>query len=500
MTTKLRFRNLRPAGLLVAASAAFLATSCDGEGAFFRPHRVVSQVEAGSSHIAVTAVMRFADVRQAMKPAFNLNAADARREVIPTTTYVEERVLDALSAALGIGLPQSTFTRSRRIETVDGQTKDSLVNEQSRTSGRPVQPKDPPGGLTDEQRKAATLASADDKRADRKDPMLEYAAATALYQEVKLLEQHVDHLATRKGYTPYIVRLNVGLQPFARNQPYDAYLSLAFFSARHAASAQTVPLACPPGAPAGAGRGSAWTVARPPYVVPLLVTDNLEASRAARTTELVRQISLAVSAIAQGVAIDTSFGRTRDELRSIVGDELNSVLSVARSVDNVIQVRFGAPRSPTSDYTMVPRNHAVSVLLLIPNEIATPAGQQVGLVRLFGKVSLRHATEGERLPFDRETIRQEARQLLARLLSPQEADDLVRNSEEFDRLVGLLASVQRQDVCAFDAIFAATPYRKRVSETVLWTALAELSVRSDYLSASFEVPPPASTAARSATR
>ena len=62
----------------------------------------------------------------------------------------------------------------------------------------------------------------------QKEPFLQYQTALSLYQEVQLLNSYVRNAARRSGYIPYIMRLQVTVLPFARNQPYDVYADIAF--------------------------------------------------------------------------------------------------------------------------------------------------------------------------------------------------------------------------------------------------------------------------------
>src|SRR5262249_47299447 len=74
------------------------------------------------------------------------------------------------------------------------------------------------------------------------DPMTRYWAATALFQEVQLLNRYVRDAWVRRGSRPYVVRVQATLMPAARNEPYDAYCTCSFFTAPDGASAQMVAL------------------------------------------------------------------------------------------------------------------------------------------------------------------------------------------------------------------------------------------------------------------
>ena len=74
----------------------------------------------------------------------------------------------------------------------------------------------------------ASLPSNSNKMPTQKEPSLQYNTALALHQEVQLLNSYIRNAAKRSGYIPYIVRLQITVLPFARNQPYDVYADIGF--------------------------------------------------------------------------------------------------------------------------------------------------------------------------------------------------------------------------------------------------------------------------------
>jgi hypothetical protein len=81
--------------------------------------------------------------------------------------------------------------------------------------------------------------------------MLRYSVATALFQEVNLLNRYVKDAARRRHYDPYVVRMQITLLPRAHREPYDAYTTVAFFHQ------QSKPACGPP----AAGKGQAVAAA-----------------------------------------------------------------------------------------------------------------------------------------------------------------------------------------------------------------------------------------------
>jgi hypothetical protein len=458
-------RRIWKYALIFATSMAVFACS-DVDYRLFEPTRVKSQSDAGSIHLAVAPPIPFADVREALTPGFNLTGDQAVAKAIPNTAYIEDRFFEMFSAAIGVGLPRTSVTGTK----ADG---DKTVA------------KAPDRFLADTGK--GVLSTGDEKRPLKQDAMLQYAAGTALFQEVHLLERYVAFASQRHGYKPFVVRMNIGVQPFARGQPYDIYSSIGFFV--EDAKCEAKPAAHPN--------------RRQPYVLPLLVTDNLEGITSARSAEMITQIALAVSVLAQGIAGDASFGYTRDRLKSVLGTDLNSLLTVGRSSDNVIAVRLGAASQPTTRYAMVPRNHTVTALMLVPNEqfVLCPELEHAPLVRTTMKTGLRDAETGQLVPFDRVGLRTSLLPTLLRTGVPEitakdwierfpsELDELlylvrVQNREKFDDLI-LKWEPSRQPIKPRPTeplyTFASRgPRGGEIYRDGLWVALSEFQSRAEF--------------------
>ena len=106
-----------------------------------------------------------------------------------------------------------------------------------------------------------------------------------------------------------------------------------------------------------------------PMVVPLLVTDTMESAFSARTTNVVRQYALALSALIKGFNLTTEMEGYSDSLLATVGNDYNSLYSVARLSNNTIRVRMGAMLQNTAQYAMVPQNRDVTLLVMVPKNI-----------------------------------------------------------------------------------------------------------------------------------
>lgn len=434
--------------------AAFGLLGCsDVDKALFEPHRVNSQADAGSIHLAVAPPIPFNAVSTQILPTFSLTGDDAVKAAIPNTGYIEDRFFEMFSAAIGLGPPKSGVTGTK-------------------SDGTAPAAKAPDAKLADSGK--SVLTTGDDKRVLKEDPMLQYAAGTALYQEVKLLERYVAYAAMRDRYKAFVVRMNIGIQPFARAQPYDMFSSIGFF-ARDLTEAERT---CVPAAM------KAQENRRQPYILPLLVTDNLEGISTAKSAEVITQLALAISVLAQGFAGEASFGYTRDRLKSVLGTELNSLMTVGRSADNVVQVRLGAASQPTSRYAMVPSNHTVTVLMLVPSEQFYPCGRDPypPYVRVVMKSRLRDALTGSQLPYLETPVLQAIKPgLIDAGMNPTLAQTLTTTRANV--LHDLMIDIQQQNRKKFGEDLSAIEAEAKVKKSYhdqVWLVLTDLATRSPF--------------------
>lgn len=396
--------SLRTGRFLPLLSAVALVGCKDTIDEKLEPHLPATQAEAGMTTLAVTGVDRWSDVVNRLAPNFKLaNGDDALAKVLPVTFKIQDQILDSLGGGLAVGLPGSTRTVKETLTETTGQPRsESRTEEQTEGPGTPptLGSIDPVG-----QRTAAALEKINFASDLEEEPFLQYQIANALFQEVNLLNRHVQNAAHRHGFVPYLMRMQVGVTPFARLQPFDVYTRIAFFTrppknceaATSSAGSSTAPnpliLKSPPGLDCSAA-------SRIPYVVPLLVTDNLEATRASRARDVLRQLALALGGTVQNVTLQAELRRLREDLETIGGTSLNSLQSVTRLTDNAIQVRFGAVNDPAVKRefgrSMIVRNYSISLLLLVPRE--SVENNTAPVASLSAKTEIRNSRTGEILP------------------------------------------------------------------------------------------------------
>lgn len=354
----------------------------------FKQNRVSRQDQAGSSHVAVLSVGPWESYRDAVQPTFKLSLEDALSLSIPNTMALAESTLDAFGAKLKVALPGTSFTDSA---TTHGETgavtttkTDSTKTTTSGDFSKLAFGESPAGSRT-----AAGLTAVPTATTPLgTEPVLKFLAATALYQEVQLLNRYVKDAAIGDDVA-YVVRLQVSLMPRLRDEPYDAYSTISFFPG--------------PFAP-NTGKGefkiteSDSEKAARVRIVPLLVTDNIEAMLHSSSLDQIRQFALALSAVIQGVGVGADIQKVHDKLQTVLGRDLNSSFTLARVADNTLRCRFGALNQAQSKYAMIPQTHNVTLLVLVPNNLATNARQVTRTIRLAVKTSFVDLETGRDLP------------------------------------------------------------------------------------------------------
>jgi len=309
-----------------------------------RPSRPesVSQDDVGAVHLAIVSVAPWADYVEWLQPHFELTA-DQALENVNRVGQLRRRA-ETASDAISIGAQQK---------------------------GDAAQAPAAPAGGTG-LRTASDLEMRDPKR----DAMTDYWTATSLYQEVQLLNRYVYDAAIPKGYVPFVVRLQLTLLPRYRDAPYDAYSSISFFTTGDRRLNRDVWARGTDGDGAGEGDEPPSGVAgSAPRVLPLLVTDNLEAALATDEYARSRRISLTAAGTAGTTQLGVGAQSDRGLVEQNAGLDLNSLLTVTRLSENTLRVRLGAMQQGSQRFAMVPRTHKITLLVMVPK--GAPAALQV---------------------------------------------------------------------------------------------------------------------------
>lgn len=347
---------------------------------------ITSKGDVGSTHVAVVAATPWEQYQHELQPSYKIDEAQALADAVPVTSRLDDSIFNAVLFRLTGGftdagiLPAST-------------TQPAAVIVPGPTSR--------PAGLD-----SALSGKSDGLLAV--DPFLKYQLATALLQEVKLINRYVSDATVRDNYRPYIVRLQLTNIQRDRSIAADYYYSIAFFNKLREPTAEleykfkTVKKAREdlqdgsatpasilravqnerkaPTKPSNPGELEAIEAAAEeligdkysdPVVIPLLVTDQAEAAIRSQRVETLRQLALAATVIfsnVQGTAnLDTVFRQIEDAL----GRDYNSLLTVGRQSENVLRVRIGARRLFGDRYASITQNHFVTAVVLVPRTCKT---------------------------------------------------------------------------------------------------------------------------------
>ena len=353
-----------------------LLSACAPE--LFEGKTVNNQSEALMTTVSVSMVEGWEDYIDVLSPKFTLDGDTALTKVLPRAMTIEEKFLMSTRLKFEIkgGPPTPDLTAGTNSGT--GGTAGALSSDDSTDSSEDSDTTDTPKDAT------SLPGLPDELKSLRNDPFLEYLTATGLYQEVQLLNRYVRDAALRRNMVAYIVRLQVGITPYARDMPYDVYTTIGFYN--------------PPDEKKKISNhnyqhcvehGRSGSPAEPEYpqVLPLLVTDNLEGAMKSRAVQSILQLAGAVTVPAKAATATVEGAHSRDKFAAATGTDLNSLLTVGRMTDNTIVARLGANLQATGHFAMVPRNHFITLVVL--------ADKEQTKLHIVARTQLRHVKEGE---------------------------------------------------------------------------------------------------------
>jgi hypothetical protein len=314
---------------------AFFMCSCSPLASIDDPLIVNSIQEAATVHIAPLSVSRWEDYRASLQPQFPISAANALTLALPRTSISQTKQSELLEAGLQIG--NATGAGSLSSSSAPSSATSSASGATNTTSKTTTS-----NGSTTTQTNETALSLPTGTIA--MDPLLTYEAATAIYQEIELLNTYVNDAVQRYGFVPYVARMQVSVVPTAHLEPYDVYVDLGFFS-----------------------RCLDHRDSTPVVVVPLLVTDDVETGQASSAVENARQLAASLGGITGNVAVQAGLAQLKGAFNAILGTDYNSLYMATHAADNVLEIRLGAARSPNPKvkYAMLTQTHDVSLLMLV---------------------------------------------------------------------------------------------------------------------------------------
>jgi hypothetical protein len=382
-------------GTRVAAAVCLVFASCSHLSK--RPY-LHTQEDVGTVQVGVQSVAPFEDYISSLEPQFDLKPQDALTNAIAQSQVEDSALVNQFLATLQIALPQIARAKT---PTLDANKQPTGSEVETHTTTPPTEPTTTaPSTLTP----TATVTIPTTATVEV-DSALRYRAATALAQEVSLLNHYVRDAAVRTGTKPYIVRLLVTVMPGARNQAYDAYTTISFFTATKQAAPvhsslydqvvfEDVIVIGADGKPqrqavAHVGQiteqliqkrgetkktgqpAEAGDTSQPVNVIPLLVTDELEANLHTNALERIRDISLALQGTLSNIGIGVGTRSHNEDLDKTLSKNLNSIFALGQPAPNAVVARLGAVYA-NGDFVTVPRSYSVTLLVLVK----TLAGEQ----------------------------------------------------------------------------------------------------------------------------
>jgi hypothetical protein len=182
-----------------------------------------SAAEVASTHLATISVERWEDAKDSLTPAFSLTGDGALTEAITATSTASQRTENSLAAGVSLAVtgPQITKNDTRTTDAT-GTTQTSTTQRQLSTPAAPTAPSTSVSGAL------GVPDAASGATGTGTEPVLNYTAANALFQEVQLLNRSMNAITKRKGYDAYVVRLQLTLLPLHRAEPYDTFVDLSF--------------------------------------------------------------------------------------------------------------------------------------------------------------------------------------------------------------------------------------------------------------------------------
>jgi hypothetical protein len=441
----------------------------------YTPHIPVSFQEAAGIHLAVLSIAPWAEYESLLEPDIAITFADAQGMALPVTSNYTREVYDALTGKLKVGWDKNAPADAAQAASSAGASSGASANGGGGKATKKAAGGGTPGASAPDATSApakTTGASTPDDSGTKKpapqyvsDPLMQHQLALSVYQEMQILNRYLKDAAFKRGWKPYVVRTQISVSPYAHLQPYDLYVDLGAF------------LNCKP-QPSAASSGDIQAA----LVMPLLVTDNIEAQQASNTIKLARDLALGLGGSIGDVSLQGDLEKVSKNLEAIFGMDYNSLYMVSRVTDSVMQVRLGAPVNTKSRYSMSTVTHNITMVVLLPTCEQPTTHTQLNITAVS---RLRRAESGEVLKVDSDYGVDQGKQVMARFFTDP----------------AQLAKAQNPDlITALVRYVRITDYRKFFCELqkhglptnsaqALWTQLADVGASSEYDIAYTDVPP-----------
>ena len=355
---------MRRIGLSIVSATVLAACATSGT-VFDEVHLPPSQYDAGLVSISAMPPIWWPDIAEELNPRFSSARANVEASGLLATTQRDLQefqrarrvMLEAEFAGAVQNYQESTTTTQSGNE--DPET------ESRRNSIRTLEAVERPqlGGDYTAPTYNSNLPDGSFGTVSSINPIILAHAAVGLHQELNILNHYLDQAYDPRHHDAWLARVRVTLTPYARNQPFDAYVTLnAQFDAN-------------------GDQGCGGLVSRGSEnhgdcisIIPLIVTDNFERSDTRQIQQIADQIRLNSTGLFARLGVGGRLDDYTSRLDALLGAQYNNLLSVYTVSEDTIQVRLGAQLSPTSGYEMQARSFDITFLVVTPNE-GTPVAK-----------------------------------------------------------------------------------------------------------------------------
>lgn len=264
--------------------------------------------EVGDVQVALVSVTPFEAMVAKLSPDFDIKGKAAYDDALQTTRATQSTVSRATEMLLGVAVPGS-----------------------DPASAAASSPQLPPN----------TASAPGVGGVAQHNAVLRYQLATALLQEVQMLNTYVSDAPRLQGFDRFLVRFQVAVRPRAVATPYNAQVELNFVN--------------PDGGQA-------------PVVVPLLSTDVQDAASVSSLDRNLQQVGLALSALKGVYGLQGSLAHNAEDVVSSLGWQYQSVSNVATPSPQTLSMRIAAQPTGVNRFELLPRVHHLTALLLVPHD------------------------------------------------------------------------------------------------------------------------------------
>lgn len=389
----------------IFATVLFLLSGCCGP----QTAKINSYEDVGSTYITVVSDIPWEEIAEDLQPQFVFDEETAKREALPVTMRSSLREYNENNASLAVGFTKPTRSSSIKNSTSDTtvtgtKDKNTLITDSkgttdtdeaesstsntlktdseetiNKSSNNIDLTKIVPKSTTTKDLSPITASVTGDIASD---PMLRYLVATSLFQEMKVLNKYIKYASLKSGYKAHLIVLKVALMPKARSLPFDAYTNISFYTKKDTTQE---------GISTFFNKQTSDIKVKNPIVLPLVATDSIESIADSRTKEDLSKLAFAIMAAYQEIGAQADVSKISDTINSIIGQNFNSISTVAKLDDNTLRVRFGA-MNQASKPAMVDRNYNIICAVLVP----VGYNDEINVVTMS---EFTNAVTGETLPY-----------------------------------------------------------------------------------------------------